>query len=130
MGLVGANDKRLSNQSRFTNSRLSGANTGLGAACTSQTRGARHCSQTGLYQVTPTSQCVCNGNQLFQQKHLKDEIKDKNAIIKRMREQLEHKMKKIIELKYQLKRERDKDFKVRQHLMFKDSIVKLEKDYN
>lgn len=39
-------------------------------------------------------------------------------------------MKKIIELKYQLKKERDQEYKKRQHYMFKDSIVKLEKDYN
>ena len=39
-------------------------------------------------------------------------------------------MRKIIDLKHQLKRERDKEQQKRQHHMFKESVIKLEKDYN
>eukprot|EP00347_Sterkiella_histriomuscorum_P009617 403340524 len=111
MGLVG-NDQNRSQSRLNNNSRLSGQGTRMARGHSSH------------------QQCVCNGNLLFQHKHLKEEIKDKNSIINRIREQLEYKMKKIVELKYQLKKERDKEHKKRQHYMYKDSIVKLEKDYN
>lgn len=40
-------------------------------------------------------------------KPLSEEVKAKNAVIARLREQLEHKMKKVLEMRAALRAERD-----------------------
>lgn len=51
--------------------------------------------------------CACNGSYQYQQVALKEELKTKTALLNQLREKLEHKVQKIIDLKNQLKRERD-----------------------
>ena len=74
--------------------------------------------------------CACNGSQQYQQVALKEELKTKNALLGHLREKLEHKIQKIIDLKNQLKKERDAEAQKRKHQQYKESIGKLEKEFN
>lgn len=59
-----------------------------------------------------------------------EEIKVKNAIIARLREQLEHKMKKILELKNLLRQEKDAQHQHTKSNQYKEALIKLEREMN
>lgn len=59
-----------------------------------------------------------------------DELKVKTAMINRLREQLEHKLKKILLLKEELRAEREDTLKTASIKKIQESLVKMEHDYN
>lgn len=61
---------------------------------------------------------------------MKVQLKNQAAIISKLREQLEHRVKRVIELKAELAKERDLNGMKRRHMEFQTSISRLEKEFN
>lgn len=59
-----------------------------------------------------------------------DELKVKTAMINRLREQLEHKLKKILVLKEELRVEREETMKTASIKKMQESLIKMEHEYN
>jgi chromosome segregation ATPase len=61
---------------------------------------------------------------------LLEELKVKQTIIARLREQLEHKIKQVLQLKLQIKQEREVNYQKRASEKYREDLVSLKHDYN
>lgn len=61
---------------------------------------------------------------------MKVQLKNQAAMITKLREQLEHRVKRVIELKAELMKERDANGVKRKHIEFQTAITRLEKEFN